>query len=397
MGVILFYIATGKLPFKGKNKLIVLNKQLNERPPRPSEAREDIEVPLRLEAVILKCLNKEPEERYQSADDLLEALEEAKSASGTMNTAAGGTARLGAVSSEVADTAADTPSQPHQTDAPGIHDSETVAYGNLDSPLNTDPERAADVELGEIDDSDEAVGALDEVDLAREWAEREEVTFEENRSWRIVAGALVAVMVAGVLVWALGSDGPAVDGDNEGAAGAQIENPPAQGPAAPQVDINRVLVTGQVIGSLSAAEDNLRHGDVGAAKRALDATYMWMDDDELPKEARKRRRELAARIAREQKSNKEKSEQANKPKPVEKPQPKPAEKPKPQPVEKPKPAEKPVEKPAEKPAEKKPTAQEEPPAETEPPKSTDGSAEESEGKDQAENTDGFALPPKRLD
>ncbi|MEZ4461183.1 MAG: serine/threonine-protein kinase [bacterium] len=76
LGIILFFMVTGKLPFRGKNKLAVLNKQLNDAPPRPSVIRPDLEVSPRLEAVIMKCLNKVPGERYPAAEDLHEALEE---------------------------------------------------------------------------------------------------------------------------------------------------------------------------------------------------------------------------------------------------------------------------------------------------------------------------------
>src|SRR5690606_4056085 len=58
----------------------VLNKQLNETPPRPTGLNSSLSP--KVEAVILKCLNKERGQRYQSADDLYEALEELQSPSG---------------------------------------------------------------------------------------------------------------------------------------------------------------------------------------------------------------------------------------------------------------------------------------------------------------------------
>ena len=83
LGVIMFYMATGKLPFRGKNKLVVLNMQLNDAPPRPSEVAEDVNLDPRFEAVIMKCLSKGRAQRYDSADDLLEALEEVRVPTGS--------------------------------------------------------------------------------------------------------------------------------------------------------------------------------------------------------------------------------------------------------------------------------------------------------------------------
>ncbi len=294
VGVILFYLATGKLPFKGKNKLVVLNKQLNERPIRPSEARADIDVPLRLEAVILKCLNKEPDERYQSADDLLEALEEVRGAPGASAPVPGDTERLGARSSEVSDTAANTPSKPHRTDAPGVHDSETKHY-DFAGEFFTDPEEPGAVDLGEIDHADDPAGGLDDVDLAGEWADRDEASAYQapGGPWKFIAVGLV-VLLAGVgVVWSLQGD----PGDHPGAADPPA-GPAVQAASHPDIDIDHVLVTGQVLGSLSAAEDSMRHADFASAKRALDSTYLWMSDDELPAKARQKRTALRAKIDR---------------------------------------------------------------------------------------------------
>ena len=86
LGIILYYMATGRLPFSGKNKFAVLNKHLNDPPPRPNEIAPHAEVPPALEAVILKCLNKEAAERYASAEDLYEALDDVRDQLGTSRT-----------------------------------------------------------------------------------------------------------------------------------------------------------------------------------------------------------------------------------------------------------------------------------------------------------------------
>ena len=68
-GVVLFEMATGKLPFIGGSPNIVLAKILNQ--PAPSAADINSEVPSSLERVIAKCLEKNREQRYQNALHLL--------------------------------------------------------------------------------------------------------------------------------------------------------------------------------------------------------------------------------------------------------------------------------------------------------------------------------------
>jgi serine/threonine-protein kinase len=67
LGVILYEMATAKRPFL---EAISLREDiLQKSPPRPSQLRRDISS--RLEEIILKCLEKEPENRYQSAKELI--------------------------------------------------------------------------------------------------------------------------------------------------------------------------------------------------------------------------------------------------------------------------------------------------------------------------------------
>ncbi len=75
LGVILYYMATATLPFGGKNKLAILNKQLNQTPTPPSQVCEKGDVDPELEEIILHCLQKDPANRPASADAVAEALE----------------------------------------------------------------------------------------------------------------------------------------------------------------------------------------------------------------------------------------------------------------------------------------------------------------------------------
>ena len=73
VGVLLFELLTGELPFSGDTPLQVALKQLHEPPPalRPLNAA----IPEDLEVVVLKALAKEPGARYQSAAAMEAALE----------------------------------------------------------------------------------------------------------------------------------------------------------------------------------------------------------------------------------------------------------------------------------------------------------------------------------
>lgn len=76
LGAILYYMATAKLPFRGKNKFTVLNQQLNDDPTPPSQVAQGVEVHPDLEAIILQCLAKSAEERPATADEVAELLED---------------------------------------------------------------------------------------------------------------------------------------------------------------------------------------------------------------------------------------------------------------------------------------------------------------------------------
>jgi serine/threonine protein kinase/Tfp pilus assembly protein PilF len=68
-GMVLYEMATGKYPFEGRTGSALIDAILNTPPPPPGWLKHDISSTL--EQVILKCLQKEPENRYQSAKELL--------------------------------------------------------------------------------------------------------------------------------------------------------------------------------------------------------------------------------------------------------------------------------------------------------------------------------------
>ncbi len=72
-GVVLFHMVTGELPFKGATQLATVVKRLSQAPPSPRSIKPDL--PLVWEKVILKCLEKDPKNRFQSGRDVVRALQ----------------------------------------------------------------------------------------------------------------------------------------------------------------------------------------------------------------------------------------------------------------------------------------------------------------------------------
>lgn len=72
LGVILYELTTGRLPYTGETPLSVILKHLNE--PIPSVREHNPSVTPAMEAFIHKVLAKEPEDRFQSAEEMLREL-----------------------------------------------------------------------------------------------------------------------------------------------------------------------------------------------------------------------------------------------------------------------------------------------------------------------------------
>jgi serine/threonine-protein kinase len=72
-GIVFYEIFSGELPFDGPSAMDILVKHLREEPAPPSTRWP--EIPPALEAAILKCLRKDPEQRYRSVAELLRDLE----------------------------------------------------------------------------------------------------------------------------------------------------------------------------------------------------------------------------------------------------------------------------------------------------------------------------------
>ena len=79
-GVVLYEMATGSRPFS-QHKQMLWDAILHALPPAPRTLKNDISP--ELEAIILKCLEKDPNSRYQSAGELLGDLGELEEPSGS--------------------------------------------------------------------------------------------------------------------------------------------------------------------------------------------------------------------------------------------------------------------------------------------------------------------------
>jgi len=73
LGAVLYHLLTGSVPFTGESPIDVLVKLVETNPEPPSKLNAGVDADL--EAICLKCLEKAPDARYASADQLAEDLE----------------------------------------------------------------------------------------------------------------------------------------------------------------------------------------------------------------------------------------------------------------------------------------------------------------------------------
>ena len=73
IGVMLYEMLTGRLPFEGDSAVAIALKHLQEPPPPMSGG--DLNIEPNLENVVMGALAKDPAARWQSAADFAEALE----------------------------------------------------------------------------------------------------------------------------------------------------------------------------------------------------------------------------------------------------------------------------------------------------------------------------------
>ena len=72
MGIVLYELLTGRTPFKGESVMELCSDLLNTFPPPPSELRP--ELPKGLDAAVMRCIEKEPSNRFNNVAELAGAL-----------------------------------------------------------------------------------------------------------------------------------------------------------------------------------------------------------------------------------------------------------------------------------------------------------------------------------
>src|SRR6185437_13638147 len=77
LGVVLYWLATGEQPFPGEGLTTVLYKVVHTEPIPPRKLNPSL--PARFEDIILRCMQKDPAARYQTAEELAQELGDVRS------------------------------------------------------------------------------------------------------------------------------------------------------------------------------------------------------------------------------------------------------------------------------------------------------------------------------
>ena len=76
LGVVLYEILTQREPFRGSNVQETFANILHTAPPPPSQVATKRELPAALDAICMKALEKKPRDRFQSAEEMIEEIEQ---------------------------------------------------------------------------------------------------------------------------------------------------------------------------------------------------------------------------------------------------------------------------------------------------------------------------------
>jgi len=80
LGVLLFQAIAGRPPFMGTEAIDLIVRHIREKPPELRELAP--ELPLEVNALVMKCLEKQPSARFQSMDEVLDAMRAATAGQG---------------------------------------------------------------------------------------------------------------------------------------------------------------------------------------------------------------------------------------------------------------------------------------------------------------------------
>jgi serine/threonine protein kinase len=107
LACLLFHCLVGDVPFPRDTDVAVIYAHLSEPPPKPSELRPDL--PVGLDAVIAKAMDKSPDRRFRSCADLISAARIVLDASGPLADSL--TGRGGSVAGDAAEAGRHVPSR----------------------------------------------------------------------------------------------------------------------------------------------------------------------------------------------------------------------------------------------------------------------------------------------
>jgi serine/threonine protein kinase len=74
-GVVMYETLTGVVPFKGRTSVETMRLQVYENPPSFHDVRPDLSFPADVEATIMRCLEKDPQKRYQTAGQVKDSIQ----------------------------------------------------------------------------------------------------------------------------------------------------------------------------------------------------------------------------------------------------------------------------------------------------------------------------------
>lgn len=75
LGSVLYESITGRVPFVGKSFLETIQQVVSLPPPTFADSAPDLKVPAEIEAIVMRCLEKNPDKRYQSMAELKDAMD----------------------------------------------------------------------------------------------------------------------------------------------------------------------------------------------------------------------------------------------------------------------------------------------------------------------------------
>ncbi len=74
LGIVLYQMLAGRPPFVGRESIDVIVKQIREPPPPLRSPRPELDLPAEVVAIVMRCLEKDPDKRFQSMDEMLEGM-----------------------------------------------------------------------------------------------------------------------------------------------------------------------------------------------------------------------------------------------------------------------------------------------------------------------------------